>query len=231
MKFFSPFGPKFLQLQLQDDIRIKLLDCVNQLRQSPSKTIGKWSPNTPEEQDAAQKNSIVDGEMILITPTDQEKHENIIADIITDLIKLYAYKLYEDQETEYEETEYEYLLTDCWYVVLKSGDFHMLHSHKRNDDIFSVGQLAGSIYLDIPENLPHPQGVIEWVFTGATDNLSNSSCEFSPKSGDVVLWPSWLRHHVYPFRSNKERIMISFNGIWGEHMNVKHIKEEYKETD
>ena len=222
--------PNFLCLKLENDFRLSLLDFINQLRKSSNKSDGKIFHSAEDKSVDVAANSIVEGEMVGISGssvygTDQEEYGNIIYDTVADLIEVYVKKYYKESKS------YKYFPTDCWYVVMKSGDFHKLHAHNNPYSHNSIGQLSGSIYLDIPENLPYPQGAIEWVFTGATDNLSNSSCEFSPKSGDVVLWPSWLRHHVYPFRGNKERIMISFNGIWGEHMNVKHIKEGLKEIE
>ena len=110
-------------------------------------------------------------------------------------------------------------IKDVWYVVMKSGDFHLIHSH--GTDVHSV-ELSGAIYLEVPDNLPVPQGNICWIMGGASGQTYNSSWDHSPKPGDVLLWPSWIPHGVYPFRSKQERIMISFNGnlIQGKEDNV-----------
>ena len=34
---------------------------------------------------------------------------------------------------------------------------------------------------------------------------------FSPKDGDLILWPAWVPHEVEPNLSDKERINIAFN--------------------
>jgi hypothetical protein len=32
-----------------------------------------------------------------------------------------------------------------------------------------------------------------------------------PKTSELLIFPAWLLHTVYPFKSNVERISISFN--------------------
>jgi hypothetical protein len=189
--------PNFLCLKLENDFRLTLLDFVNQLRKSSNKSDGKIIHNASVQSVDVAANSIVEGEMVEIS----ESHDNIIYDTVVDLIEVYVKKYYKESKS------YKYIPTDCWYVVMKSGDFHKLHAHNNPYSHNSIGQLSGSIYLDIPENLPYPQGVIEWV----SDDYSRMS---SPETGDAIVWPAWLKHTVYPFRKNEERIMISFNGIW-----------------
>ena len=55
-------------------------------------------------------------------------------------------------------------ILDVWYVVMKAGDFHMLHSHKES-------KMAGAIYLEVPDNLPDPQGNINWLIGGSQQPL------------------------------------------------------------
>ena len=72
--------------------------------------------------------------------------------------------------------------------------------------------MSGAIYLEVPDNLTYPQGNICWAIGGPMGTEYNPFWECSPEPGDVFLWPGWLMHMVYPFRSKQERIMISFNG-------------------
>ena len=41
--------------------------------------------------------------------------------------------------------------------------------------------------------------------------LSDSIYNHQPKAGDVILFPNYLMHTVYPFKSNGERRSFSFN--------------------
>ena len=87
-------------------------------------------------------------------------------------------------------------IIDVWYVVMKEGDFHILHNHQE------IGGIAGGLYLKIPEMKP-PQGNISWV---SDDKVFS----WSPKVGDYFVWPSYLIHSVYPFKGPESRIMISW---------------------
>jgi len=41
--------------------------------------------------------------------------------------------------------------------------------------------------------------------------LSESIHNHQPKTGDVILFPHYLMHTAYPFKSNGERRSFSFN--------------------
>jgi len=195
-EFFNPFGPNLLRLKINEDIRLKLLDsitsCLNDHKPMHF-TAGNDRLNN------AVKNSIVDGKIGEVSKEWQEKHPgNIIKNTIQSILDRYG-ELYYNMPCISS-------IADIWYVMMKAGDFHMLHSHVGSDE------LSGSIYLEVPDNLSDPQGNICWSAGGSSGQLYNSSYEYSPEQGDVLLWPAWLMHTVYPFRSKQERIMISFNG-------------------
>ena len=198
-EFFNPFGPKLLRLKINEDIRLKLLDSIISCQNSHEPinfTGGSDSLNN------AITNSIVDGKIGEISEEWLEKHpENIIKNTIQNMMCRYGEFYYNKPCESFVEV--------VWYGVMKSGDFHILHSHRGSKDI---AELSGGIYLEVPDNLPYPQGNINWVMGGSQQPLYNNAYEYSPESGDVFLWPGWLMHMVYPFRSKQERIMISFNG-------------------
>ena len=67
------------------------------------------------------------------------------------------------------------------------------------------GLLAGGYVA--PVNL----GTIDFI-NGNKMFLSDSIYNHQPKEGDVILFPNYLMHCVYPFlNSNEERRSISFN--------------------
>ncbi len=195
-EFFNPFGPNILRLKINEDTRLKILDSISIcLNSHEPMRFGSYINN-------AVKNSIVNGKIGEVTKERQEKdYGKIIKNIIENLLCRYG-ELYYNRPCM---ASIKYI----WYVVMKSGDFHLLHAHNVRTDI---PELSGAIYLEIPDNLPEPQGNIHWVMGGVQGQLYNSSWECSPELGDVFLWPSWLQHVVYPFRIKQERIMISFNG-------------------
>ena len=197
-EFFNPFGPNILRLKINEDIRLKILDsiylCINNHEQMVFEELDSLNN--------AVKNSIVDGKMGKVSAAQLTGPENIIKNTIQRVLCRYGEHFYNIPCIS--------SITDVWYVVMKAGDFHMLHSH------LGSAELSGAIYLEVPDNLPDPQGNINWILGGTGGhgkwNLSEGAWGCSPKLGEVFLWPSWLMHMVYPFRSKQERIMISFNG-------------------
>ena len=192
--FYNPSGPCFLRLKINEDIRLKLLDSIKdhlatEWEDLPIIDVGPYD---------IQKNSVVDGKMGRISEEWQEKHSgNIIKNTIQSVLCRYG-ELYYNMPCISS-------IADVWYVVMKSGDFHALHSHHGLE-------LSGAIYLEVPDNLPYPQGNMNWVMGEVQHPLYNNIYEHSPQPGDVFIWPGWLMHTVYPFRSKQERLMISFNG-------------------
>ena len=41
--------------------------------------------------------------------------------------------------------------------------------------------------------------------------FSISKFEYLPEVGDLFIFPAWLQHHVYAFKSDVERISVSGN--------------------
>jgi len=112
-----------------------------------------------------------------------------------------------------------------WCVSQWGGDFNPLHIHS--------GDLSGVLYLKVPEGLEeeyknedhHPAvGDIEFI-TGVPQAFSKNSVKVSPKVGDLYVFPAWLHHTAYPFRTpNQERRSISFNIIYN--IDMEKFKDE-----
>ena len=104
-------------------------------------------------------------------------------------------------------------LTHSWVVSQYAGEYNPWHHH--NGDFSSV------IYLKLPPNM-HKEieedfedhypanGLIEFMF-GENQNFRSDNLKFKPVVGKMLVFPSWLRHFVYPFKSEGERRSMSFN--------------------
>ena len=98
-----------------------------------------------------------------------------------------------------------------WVVSQYAGDFNPIHIHDAN--------LSGGAFLKIPPKCEeeyakedhHPTvGCLE--FLGSMPNhFARHSYIVKPEVGDFYLFPSWLSHQVYPFRSEGERRSMAFN--------------------
>ena len=104
-------------------------------------------------------------------------------------------------------------IVTSWFNNQKDNEYNPLHLHE--------GILSGVLYLKIPEYLPprkrkETDGSI--VFVGNecfySGMMTNPTIIFSPKVGDIFLFPSCLNHMVYPFRTRDGkgiRRSLSFN--------------------
>ena len=98
-----------------------------------------------------------------------------------------------------------------WVVSQYAGDFNPMHIHDAN--------LSGVAFLKIPPGFDaeyakedhHPTaGCLE--FLGSIPNhFARHSYIAKPQVGDFYLFPSWVTHLVYPFRSECERRSLAFN--------------------
>jgi len=103
-----------------------------------------------------------------------------------------------------------------WVNFSKAGEFNPLHTHPESI-------ISASLYVDIPEviakekepareysNQPVPGDI---TFTGGLidDIWQSSGINYTPKTGDCIFFPGAMRHAVYPFKSDVERITMSFN--------------------
>ena len=110
-------------------------------------------------------------------------------------------------------------LTQSWIVSQYAGEFNPWHHH--------TGDFSAVIYLKLPEGMAEEiaddfkdhypaSGLIEFCYGDAQDFRSDN-LKFMPEVGKLLVFPSWLKHFVYPFQCEGERRSMSFNA----HMVVK----------
>jgi len=106
----------------------------------------------------------------------------------------------------------EYELDALWANFQGPGDFNPPHDHD--------GSLSWVIYLDIPEVLKFenskykgrsagPGGVTFIYGDGPRESVTHHSS--FPETGDMYIFPAWLKHWVFPFKSKCTRISVSGN--------------------
>ena len=191
---FDPFGPHYLYVKIKDSLRLNLLNMISNIKNN-SEIKDKNDLTKEPTWNRLLKATITNGESYGIPPSVDEN--NVMLKLLTTLTSHYS-------GAPLSEVGY----VEAWYVIMKPGDFHLLHSHEAHERMFS-----GAIYLQIPD-MEFPQGNINWVLGGQDSVGYRSHYYHVPKNGDVLMWPSWLKHDVYPYKSDNqdtERIMISFN--------------------
>ena len=104
-------------------------------------------------------------------------------------------------------------LTHSWIVSQYAGEYNPYHHHS--------GDLSAVLYLKLPPNMEdewrtemtdhYPtNGFIEFMF-GENQDMRSDTFKFKPQVGKILMFPSYLKHFVYPFYSEGERRSMSFN--------------------
>lgn len=103
--------------------------------------------------------------------------------------------------------EFGYNLSSCWVNFQKQYEWNPPHRH--NSDISFI------IYLSIPEELENEDGQFSGKisFTYGEPQKFNrfEHGPFLPKEKEIYIFPSWLTHQVYPFKSDVTRISVAGN--------------------
>ena len=103
-------------------------------------------------------------------------------------------------------------IINLWVVRQFKNEYNPIHYHD--------GQLSGVGYLKIPKNMNQNKlvknkkiktnGTIDFI-NGQKNFLSKSIYNLNPKLGDLIIFPNYLMHTVYPFNVDGERRSFSFN--------------------
>jgi uncharacterized protein (TIGR02466 family) len=102
-----------------------------------------------------------------------------------------------------------------WLNIMGKGGHHSFHLHP-------LSAISGTFYLQVPPGsgsfkLEDPRLS---AFMASPPRLAEARVEnrrffeIVPRSGDLVLFESWLKHEVAANRTSRERISVSFNYDW-----------------
>lgn len=107
-------------------------------------------------------------------------------------------------------------IMSAWIVSSRAGDYNPWHWHG--------GDIGGLVYLKVPKGMGkalreeekdhYPaSGFTEFAY-GDKHDMRCGTHILRPVVGNVYVFPSWLRHFVYPFACEGERRSMSFNLIF-----------------
>lgn len=96
-----------------------------------------------------------------------------------------------------------------WANILCQGDWQAPHMHPTAGNLIS-----GVYYAAVPEK-PMPEGCIEFLNPHPVSNHHGVSLtrRIMPKTGDLILFPPYYIHYVYPFRGEGERCIVAFDVV------------------
>lgn len=101
------------------------------------------------------------------------------------------------------------MLVSAWTIRQKAGDYQALHSHEAH--------ISGNIYIDVPEMDPFSKtsdGCLEFRFPlvkTPSRFMLTDSWMFTPQVAKMVVFPSYLAHTVYPWRSQGYRTVLAWD--------------------
>ena len=107
-------------------------------------------------------------------------------------------------------------LANSWIVSQYKGEYNPWHKHS--------GNFSAVMYLKIPEGMSdfmekeyddhYPcSGLIQFMY-GESQDFRSDTLTCLPEVGKMYLFPSWLKHSVYPFYCEGERRSLSFNAFF-----------------
>ncbi len=122
-------------------------------------------------------------------------------------------KLVADAVMGAHETEIAEISLFGWANLFTRGVYFNPHTHA--DSAWS-----GVYYVDAGDSGPDAGGVLmlgdpragAGMVIGASNRFdSASTVEIAPRTGELLIFPSWLVHWVTPYQSDAPRISVSFN--------------------
>ena len=99
-------------------------------------------------------------------------------------------------------------IKNFWVVRQYNNEYNPIHFH--DGHISGVGYLKIPLFRSSSKKLVKTDGSIDFI-SGNKMLLSESIHNHQPKTGDVILFPHYLMHTAYPFKSKGERRSFSFN--------------------
>ena len=102
-------------------------------------------------------------------------------------------------------------ITSMWSIINKKDSFNERHHHGNSDLSAAYYVNANKDSGDIVFYDPRHAFIFSHPLASQVNDLNAQIKSITPKSGMLVLFPSYLDHSVNPSHSEKDRIVISFN--------------------
>ena len=189
MKVISPFGPKIAKLKFSSKL-------INKINNEVDKILSK--KNLLKKLDYSKK---------LVGQVKQEFQlpksfiTRNLEKVIFNEVEKYVFQTLGKKVKKIS-------IKNFWIVRQFNNEYNPIHYHD--------GHISGVGYLKIPKFISKNNkkskidGTIDFV-NGNKMFLSDSIYNHQPKVGDVILFPHYLMHTAYPFKSTGERRSFSFN--------------------
>ena len=210
-KFFDVqkyFGPFFANITLADDVTNALI-----------KMTDKIIDDKKSESHGQSLAGVIDKELKVYK---SDMDEFGVDHMLESCVRSYVIHCAKLHQMFNETWTYESHLNSAWVVSQHENEYNPLHNHTGCD-------ISGVIYLKTPDtkgrrNIESKKGKddndgdITFVHSAMGqrnhDILEKGIFTITPQTGQMVLFPSYLLHTVYPFMGKEERRCIAFNAVY-----------------
>jgi len=103
------------------------------------------------------------------------------------------------------------VITGCWANINPPGAHHPRHTHPNNLLSGTYYIQAGPDAAEIVVSDPRPQAHVLMPRPTQFNARNTNSLSVKVQDGRIVLFPSWLQHHVVSNQSALERMSVAFN--------------------
>lgn len=137
--------------------------------------------------------------------TPQDLHTRPAFADFTKLVEKVAHSIAQHLQVE----QFPMMITGCWANINPPGTYHPTHNHPNN-------YLSGVYYVAVPETgsqllFQDPRPAMIIPRTAKLGRITANAAITQTPPGRMVIFPSWLRHHVPTNEGTTERISIAFN--------------------
>jgi uncharacterized protein (TIGR02466 family) len=106
-------------------------------------------------------------------------------------------------------------IDNIWININNKGDYNIPHLHPYSifSGIYYVEgnpETSGNIVFRNP-TANHEYHIEPIHFKHENNLIGNMTCSYKPEPRKLIIFPSWLYHHVEPSNDNDTRISIAFN--------------------
>lgn len=116
-----------------------------------------------------------------------------------------------------EGVEGEATIIESWFHVTKDGGYHDIHSHPNCSWCGIYYLESGECALDARNGVNRfydPRINADHYADAGTAYLGGQGFwDFEPVEGQIVIFPSYLKHSALPYFGKKDRVVIAFNSI------------------
>ena len=199
------WGPFFANITLADDVTNALI-----------KMTDKIIDDKKSESHGQSLAGVIDKELKVYK---SDMDEFGVDHMLESIVRSYVIHCAKMHSHFHENWTYESFINSAWVVSQYENEYNPLHNHTGCD-------ISGVIYLKMPDtkgrrNIESKKGKddndgdITFVHSAMGqrnhDILEKGIFTITPQVGQMVLFPSYLLHTVYPFIGKEERRCIAFN--------------------